>query len=83
MDTVKKIPPFKYYTLEELEEIYDISVRTLREKLKAIQYPKIGYKYMILEKDIPTILKAKAVRKKYPVKPKNQTKLELDKESTK
>lgn len=79
---MQKVPPFKYYSLDELAEIYNISVRLLRDKLKAIQYPKIGYKYLILEKDIPTVLKAKAVRKKYPRKPKNQTKLELDKGTT-
>lgn len=81
---MQKVPPFKYYSPEELSEIYKISVRLLRDKLKAIQYPKIGYKYLILEKDIPTVLKAKAVRKKYPRKPKNQTKLDLtnEKEST-
>lgn len=59
---MKRYPRLAIYSLEELSEQLGISIRTIREKLKAVNYPKMGRKYMVLGKDIPYVFFNKKLR---------------------
>lgn len=52
---MKRYPRLAIYTIEEISEQLGIGIRTIREKLKAVNYPRNGRKYLILGKDVPKI----------------------------